>query len=128
MKFQFDGVKILVNKTKLQIEKVNQIIRFEKTSCNDKNNKMDFSNNYFNLIKMRCKWSIIVFRIIQMLIVVHWNVDLFFCIAHNEIWHLKCHTLFALFWSIRDYSWLMVWNYYSIPIIHFIRLILNFNA
>lgn len=53
--FKFDDVKILVNernKTKLQIHEVNQIIKFEQNACNDKSDKKDYSNTYYNLIKM----------------------------------------------------------------------------
>lgn len=53
--FKFDEAKILVNernKTKLQIHEVNQIIKFESNACNDKTDKKDYTNTYFNLIKM----------------------------------------------------------------------------
>ena len=53
--FKFDEMKILVNernKTKLQIHEVNQIIKFEQNVCNDKSDKKDYSNTYYNLIKM----------------------------------------------------------------------------
>lgn len=53
--FKFDEMKILVNernKTKLQIHEVNQIIKFERNACNDKTDKKDYSNTYYNLIKM----------------------------------------------------------------------------
>lgn len=55
--FQFDGVEVLVNernKAKLQIEEVSQIIKYESTACNDKSDKKDYSNNYYNLIKLEC--------------------------------------------------------------------------
>lgn len=54
-KFKFDDVSILAkerNKTKLQIQEVNQIIKYESTVCNDKSDKKDYSNAYYNLIKM----------------------------------------------------------------------------
>lgn len=53
--FNFNDVKILVNernKTKLQIHEVNHIIKFEQNACNDKSDKKDYSNTYYNLIKM----------------------------------------------------------------------------
>lgn len=52
--FKFDDGKIMKrekNKTKLQIQEVNQIIKFESVACNEKTDKKDYTNAYINLIK-----------------------------------------------------------------------------
>jgi len=56
--FDFDNAKILKcerNKLKLQIQEVNQIIIHEKTACNKKTDKKDYTNAYINLIKTKDK-------------------------------------------------------------------------
>lgn len=51
--FDFENVQILKterNKFKLQIHEVKQIVKHEKTACNDKKDKKDYVNTYCNLI------------------------------------------------------------------------------
>lgn len=51
--FNFEKPNILKferNKLKLQIQEVNQIMKFEDKVCNFKTDKKDYSNTYYNLI------------------------------------------------------------------------------